>query len=317
MMRQAGRSLPAYRALRERYAFMELVHNPELMARITLMPLDVLDVDAAVLFADIMLPLASLGVGFEIVESIGPVVAQPIRSRDQVDALPCMDVAGAVPAVFEAIRMVRNEAAVPLIGFSGAPFTLACYLVEGRPTRDFAKAKRMMLADPCTWHALMERLTNLVVDYLREQIAAGVDAVQLFDSWVGALAPVDYETCVLPYSKRIFSSLAAFGIPRIHFGTGTAGLLPLVASADCEVVSVDWRIDIDRAWNIVGAGKAVQGNLEPGVLLGSRGLVRERARAVLQQVDGRDGHIFNLGHGVLPGTPLDNLKVLVDTVHAA
>jgi uroporphyrinogen decarboxylase len=323
MMRQAGRSLPAYRELRQRYGLVEITRQPDLCAEVTLMPIRVLDVDAAIMFADIMLPLAGLGVRFELVEDLGPVVAEPIRSAEQVEAMTAPSAVESVPTVLEAIRIIRREleGVVPLIGFSGAPFTLASYLIEGRPSRDFSRTKALMFTDPGTWHKLMERLTAMVVDYLAEQVAAGVQALQLFDSWVGALAPRDYAEYVAPHTSAIFDATAGFGVPRIHFGTNTATLLEAMATPGAEatrpdVVGVDWRIPLDVAWERIGADRAVQGNLEPAALLGPPATVVERTEAVLRAAGGRPGHIFNLGHGVLPDSPLDNLKLMVDTVHA-
>ncbi|GAC1361568.1 MAG: uroporphyrinogen decarboxylase [Actinomycetota bacterium] len=322
MMRQAGRSLPAYRELRERHGLVEITRQPELCAQVTLMPLQVLEVDAAIMFADIMLPLAGLGVSFELVENIGPVVAEPISSVRQVSALTAIPARESVPTVLEAIRIARREldGVVPLIGFSGAPFTLASYLIEGRPSRDFIKTKALMFSDPVTWHQLMDRLTTMVIDYLSEQVTAGVQALQLFDSWVGALSPADYRQYVAPHSAAIFEATAGLGVPRIHFGTNTATLLELMAApvpegAGPDVVGVDWRIPLDAAWGRVGWGKAVQGNLEPAVLLAPPEVLVRRVEDVLRAAGGRPGHIFNLGHGVLPDSPLDNLKLLVDTVH--
>jgi uroporphyrinogen decarboxylase len=317
MMRQAGRSLPAYRKLRESYSLVEITQKPELCAEVTLLPLKELDVDAAILFADIMLPLAGLGVGFELVEDVGPVIAEPINSRNEIEAMTSVPAAESVPSVLEAIRILRGEleGVVPLIGFSGAPFTLASYLVEGKPVREFAKTKALMFGEPASWHALMERLTAMIVDYLSEQVSAGVQAIQLFDSWVGALSVEDYAMYVLPYSKEIFQAMSERGVPRIHFGTGTSSLLKLMAAVDCEVVGVDWRVPLDVAWQRI-EDRAIQGNLDPAVLLGSPELVQEKARDVLDRAAGRPGHIFNLGHGVLPNTPLGNLKLLVQVVHS-
>jgi uroporphyrinogen decarboxylase len=317
MMRQAGRSLPAYRKLRESYSLVEITQKPELCAEVTLLPLKELDVDAAILFADIMLPLVGLGVGFELVEDVGPVIAEPIRSMREIEAMTSVPAAESVPSVLEAIRILRGEleGVVPLIGFSGAPFTLASYLVEGKPVREFAKTKALMFGEPASWHALMERLTAMIVDYLSEQVSAGVQAIQLFDSWVGALSVEDYAMYVLPYSKEIFQAMSERGVPRIHFGTGTSSLLELMAAVDCEVVGVDWRVPLDVAWQRIG-DRAIQGNLDPAVLLGSPELVEEKARDVLDRAAGRLGHIFNLGHGVLPNTPLGNLKLLVQVVHS-
>jgi len=318
MMRQAGRSLPAYRRVRELHGgIKEIARDPALLAEITLLPLTELEVDAAIMFADIMLPLAALGIEFDLVEDVGPVVPDPIRSRRQIERLANVPAAEAVPTIFEAIRQARKEldGEVPLIGFAGAPFTLAGYLIEGRPSRDLHTTRALMLSEPTTWAALMERLTELTVDYLSEQVTAGVQAIQLFDSWVGTLSPGDFSNHVLPYSERIFEAMAPHGIPRIHFGTGNASLLELMAGPDCEVVGVDWRVPLDVAWERIGYDRAIQGNLDPAVLLGPPELVRDRAKEVLQQAGGRPGHIFNLGHGVLPDTPLANLKLLVDEVH--
>lgn len=318
MMRQAGRALPAYRELRSlRGTIKDIARDPQLIAEITLLPLEELDVDAAIMFADIMLPLAALGIDFELVDQVGPVVSDPIRSAAQVERMSRIPAAEAVPQVIEGIRIARKEldGRVPLIGFAGAPFTLAGYLIEGKPSRDLHAARGFMLAEPGTWAALMERLTDLTIDYLSEQAEAGIDAVQLFDSWVGALSPDEYCESVLPYTKRIFEEIGPLRIPRIHFGTGTAALLESMTALDCEVVGVDWRIPLDEAWSRIGHDKAIQGNLDPAVLLGPPDLVREQAREVLRRAGGRPGHIFNLGHGVLPDTPLDNLKLLVDVVH--
>ena len=322
LMRQAGRSLPAYRALRRRHSLVEITRQPDLCAEVTLMPVAELEVDAAIMFADIMLPLAGLGIRFELVEDVGPVVAEPIRSAAQVDGLGISSAKESVPAVLEAIRIIRGEldGAVPLIGFSGAPFTLASYLIEGRPSRDFARTKAMMFSEPGLWHRLLERLTAMVIDYLSEQVAAGIQALQLFDSWVGALAPEDYASSVAPHTAAIFEATAALGVPRIHFGTNTATLLEAMARPGAgpgpDAVGVDWRVPLGHAWERIGHDLAIQGNLEPAALLGPPELVVARAEAVLAEAAGRPGHIFNLGHGVLPDSPLDNLKLLVDTVHA-
>jgi uroporphyrinogen decarboxylase len=319
MMRQAGRSLPRYRELRQRHNLLAIAANPELCAEVTLMPLEVLDVDAAIMFADIMLPLAGLGIEFELVEDVGPRVADPIRSMDQITRMPAPSAVDSVPRTLEAMRLVRREldGVVPLIGFSGAPFTLASYLVEGGPTREFAKTKALMFGHTAAWHALMERLTEMVVDYLSAQVAAGVQAVQLFDSWIGALALRDVEEYVLPYTRQILDGIAHLGVPRILFGTNTTLLLEAFSSLGPEVVGVDWRIPLDDAWKRLGPGRAIQGNLDPGVLLGPPELVAARTKDVLARAGGRPGHIFNLGHGVLPDTPVDNLKRLVDLVHTS
>jgi uroporphyrinogen decarboxylase len=315
LMRQAGRSLPKYRVLRARHDFLDVIARADLIAEVTLLPFDELDLDAAIMFADIMLPLAALGIDFDIVESVGPVVADPIRSLAQVEHLARAPVAEAASMVFEAIGLVRRSLAdrVPTIGFSGAPFTLACYLVDGRASREFVATRALMLREPATWAALMDRLTDLVIDYLRLQVAAGVHAVQLFDSWVGLLGPTTYERSVLPFTARIVDALPA--VPVIHFGTGTAGMLELMALPACAVVGVDHRIALDDAWARIG-DKAIQGNLDPAILLADPDTVATGARDVLRRAAGKPGHIFNLGHGVLPDTPLDNIKRLVDVVHA-
>lgn len=314
MMRQAGRTIPAYRELRDRYGFLDVVKHADLMADVTLMPMREMPLDAAVMFADIMLPLSALGVKFEIVDGVGPIIREPIRTVGQIQAFLDTPVRGAIPQVFDAIRIVRRELTgrdAALIGFSGAPFTLASYLVEGRPSRDYTETKRLMFSEPATWHLMMSRLTSLVVEYLREQVEAGIQAWQLFDSWIGALAPQDVQTYVLPYSAQIFAAVAE--VPRIHFGTNTASMLELMAEAGPDVVSVDWRVPLDKAWARIG-DCGIQGNLEPAVLLGPPDLIQQRAGDVLRQAAARPGHVFNLGHGVLPESPLDNLKLLVDFV---
>lgn len=318
MMRQAGRSLPAYRELRSRYGFLDLIKDPELMARISLMPFEYLDVDAGIAFADIMLPMASLGIEFEITEGLGPVVSEPIRTRAQVDALDDIALEETCENVFTSITLAAKELAgkgMPLIGFSGAPFTLACYLVEGKGSREFSRVRAFMHSEPEAWNALMERLTHLVSRYLALQIEAGASAVQLFDSWIGVLSAPDAERFAMPFTDRIFKSLDAQGVPRINFGTGTGSLIEAMADVSCDVLGVDWRTPIDVAWQRIAYKKAIQGNLDPAVLLADDDTVRARAGDVLRRAGGRPGHIFNLGHGVLPDTPLDNLRALVDFVH--
>ena len=316
-MRQAGRCLAAYRELRERYDILEIAKTPELCAQVTKMPVDVFGVDAAVMYADIMLPLDGMGVPFRIEPEIGPIIDRPLRSAEDVARLRVVDAGEATPYLFEAIRMLRDELTgrAALVGFSGAPFTLACYLIEGRPSRDYARAKALMFREPLLWHQLMETLAEVVVRYLRAQVEAGVQVVQLFDSWVGALAPTDYERFVLPHSARIFAEIAATGVPTIHFGTGAVSLLELMADAGSDILSVDWRVGLDDAWGRIGYTRGVQGNLDPAVLLAPFHVVEAAALDVLQRADRRPGHIFNLGHGVLPDTPPDSLARLVDVVH--
>ena len=313
-MRQAGRSFAAYRKLRERHGILELAKTPDLCAEVTLMPVRELGVDAAVLFADIMLPLEPMGVGLRIEPDVGPIVDHPIRSAADVAALRAFEPAE-VSFTVDAIRLVKREldGAAGVIGFSGAPFTLACYLVEGRPSRDFATAKAFMYREPVAWHDLMERLSKMVVAYLRAQVDAGADVVQVFDSWVGGLGPADYREFVQPHVQRIFAALG--DVPTIHFGTGTAALLELLADAGGDVIGLDHRISLGDAWRRVGHDRGVQGNLDAARLLAGWEATRAGARAVLDEAGGRPGHVFNLGHGVLPQTDTDLLRRLVDLVH--
>ena len=314
LMRQAGRSLPEYRKLRERWSLVDIVAQPELCAEVTLQPVKRLGVDAAVMFADIMLPLRGMGVEFELVESVGPVIARPVRSPADVDALDEPAGHEAAPEVIEAVRLVAAESPVPVICFCGAPFTLASYLIEGRPSRDFALAKEFMFREPEAFDLLLGKLALVMARYLAAQVAAGAGALQVFDSWVGALSLEDYEQRVAPHTRAIFEATAGLGVPRVHFGTGTAGLLESIAATGADVVSLDWRVPLDAGWERVGWQRGIQGNLDPAVLLGPPDLVRSRSRDVLRRAGGRAGHIFNLGHGVLPDTPLENLQVLIETV---
>src|SRR5712664_2566038 len=260
-MRQAGRSLPEYRALRERWSLEEIVAQPELCAEVTLQPVRRLGVDAAVMFADIMLPLRGVGIDFELVESIGPVVANPIRTAEAVHALRMPPALESVPQVLDAIRLVARESPVPVICFAGGPFTLASYAIEGRPSRDFVLTKQFMYREPDAFEQLLDKLSSVMAEYLSAQVAAGAEALQLFDSWVGALSPADYEAQVLPFTRRIFESTRALGVPRIHFGTSTAGLLELIATTGADIISLDWRIDLDAGWQRIGHDRGVQGNL--------------------------------------------------------
>ncbi len=316
LMRQAGRSLPEYRKLRERYTLTDIVAQPELCAEVTLQPVRRLGVDAAVMFADIMLPLRGMGVEFELVENVGPVIARPITSPADVERLRVPDGEEAAPPVITAVRHVVMESPVPVICFSGAPFTLASYLIEGRPSRDFARVKAFMFNEPQAFDLLLEKLATTMTGYLKAQVAAGAQAIQLFDSWVGALAREDYEARVVRHTGAIFEALEPLNVPRIHFGTNTAGLLEPIAESGPDIVSLDWRVTLDDGWRRVGLSRGIQGNLDPAVLLGPTNLVRERAREVLRRAGGQAGHIFNLGHGVLPETTVENLQVLVETVHS-
>lgn len=315
-MRQAGRYQAEYRAIRQKHSLLEICYQPELAARVTLLPVEQLGVDAAILFSDIMVPLAGMGVAFDIVESVGPVVEHPIRSAGQVQALTPLEPEESVPYVMAAIRILSRELKVPLIGFSGAPFTLASYLIEGRGSRTFTRTKQMMYAEPAVWHQLMERLTDGMSRYLAAQAAAGADALQIFDSWVGALDEADYREFVLPHMHRLFTRLQGLGVPLIHFGVGTGHLLHCLAEAGGDVIGIDWKTPLDQGWRRVGHGRGVQGNLEPTVLLGPWDRVAARVREVLRRAEGRNGHIFNLGHGVLPETSPDALRRVVELVHA-
>lgn len=315
-MRQAGRSLPEYRALRERYGMLEMVRSPELCAEVTRLPVGRLGVDAAVLYSDIMLPLDGMGIPFRIEPEVGPIVERPIRGRSDVDAIRVVAAEDATPFLFEAIRELRRDLApdVALIGFCGAPFTLASYLVEGRASREHARTKALLLGKPALWARLMDTLVDVLSRHLRAQIVAGVDVVQVFDSWAGVLSPADYERSVLPWSRRLFATLAGAAVPRIHFATGNPALLPLLAAVDCEAVSVDWRTPLDAAWDAVG-DHGIQGNLDPAVCLAPWSIVETRAADVLRRAGGRPGHVFNLGHGVLAETDPDTLARLVAFVH--
>jgi len=316
LMRQAGRYMPEYRAMRARHGFLELCKNPAAAAEVTLQPVDALGVDAAILFADILLVLEPLGVGLEFTRGEGPHIERPVKSAEDVARLVPVVVDEAVPFVFEAVRLVRKQLAdrVPLIGFAGAPFTLASYLIEGGPSREFLRTKRFMRDEPAAWHALMTRLADITVAYVNGQIAAGVQAVQLFDSWVGTLSPADYRDSVLPHSRSVIERLTP-GIPVIHFGTGTGGLLSLMKAAGGDVIGLDWRVEIVSAWDRLGPDVAVQGNLDPAVLLAGIGEIRRGVKEILDAVAGRPGHIFNLGHGIHKETPVDSVVALVDMVH--
>jgi uroporphyrinogen decarboxylase len=315
-MRQAGRSLPEFRALRERYSFFELLASPELTAEVTLQPVRRLGVDAAILFSDIVAPLAAIGVGVDIKPGVGPVFAEPFRSADDLARLRPLTPAEDMQPMLEAVRILAAELDVPLIGFAGAPFTMASYFVEGGPSRDYARTKALMLGEPALWGALLGRLADLTIASLRAQVGAGAAAVQVFDSWAGVLAPALYEQHVLPASARIFEAVRDLGVPTVHFGVTTGELLGLLAAAGPDVVGVDWRVPLDAAWQRVG-DRAVQGNLDPALLAAPWEAVAAEADAVLAAAAGRPGHIFNLGHGVLPDTDPDVLARLVDHVHTA
>ncbi len=315
-MRQAGRSLPEYRALRERYGFFELAQRPELCAEVTLQPVRRHGVDAAVLFADIMSPVLGMGVEVDLVEGVGPVLERPVASAADVERLRVAEPAEWAAPVLEAVRLVRRalEPERALIGFCGGPFTVAGYLVEGKPSRDFVRTKALMYREPALWHALLERLSEQFARYVAATVTAGADAIQLFDSWVGVLSVGDYREFVAPYSARVLEAAAA---PTIHFATGASPqLLAEMGRAGGDAVGVDWRIPLDAAWQALGAEKALQGNLDPAVLLGPWERIEAAADDVLRRAAGRPGHVFNLGHGVLPQTEADTLTRLAELVRS-
>lgn len=313
-MRQAGRALPEYRKLREGTSMLQSCMTPDLVTEITLQPVRRFGVDAAIFFSDIVVPLKAIGVDLEIAPGIGPVVAEPFGNDDDLKRLRPMEPEADIPYITEAIRTLVGELDVPLIGFAGAPFTLASYLVEGGPSKAHAKTKAFMYAEPEVWARLLDRLADITLAFLRTQILAGASAVQLFDSWVGALSPADYRTFVMPASAKIFAGLADLGVPRIHFGVGTGELLPLMSEVGADIVGVDWRVSLDEASRRV-PGKPLQGNLDPVILFAPPAVIEQRVDLVLTAAREVPGHIFNLGHGVMPETNPDMLKLVVDLVH--
>ncbi len=316
-MRQAGRYMPEYRAVRARHSLLEIVRRPEIAAEVTLQPVRALGVDAAILFADILLPVEPMGLKLSFAQGEGPVIGNPVRHAEDVSRLRLLDARTDLGHVMEAIRLLRRElpAEVPLIGFAGAPFTLASYMIEGGSSRSFVLTKSMMYAAPELWESLMEKLAQSLAGYLLAQIEAGAQAVQLFDSWVGALSPQDYTRFVQPYSRQVLSAAASAGVPVIHFGTGTGAFLPELKAAGGTVIGLDWRVPLDRGWEVLGEDAAVQGNLDPVSLFAPLPVLRSHVEGVLDRAAGRPGHIFNLGHGILPGTPVEHVKAVVQMVH--
>jgi uroporphyrinogen decarboxylase len=316
LMRQAGRYMEEYRTLRAQYGFLDLCKRPDLAAEITVAPVEKLGVDAAILFADILLVLEPLGVGLEYAKGDGPIIHRPVRNSKDVDALKDFDPEKELAFVYEAVAKICKALGnkVPLIGFAGAPFTLACYLIEGGSSRNYVHTKKLFYAWPEGWKRLMERLAGIVAEYLNGQIAAGAQAVQLFDSWAGCLAPPDYERFALPYTKSVIDAVAP-GVPVIHFSTGTAGLLKFIRAAGGDVIGLDWRVNLDDGWAAVGHDVAVQGNLDPVALFAAPKDMKARVADVLRRAGGRPGHIFNLGHGILPETPVDHVIAMVEIVH--
>jgi len=316
IMRQAGRYMKEYRAIRGKVPFLAMCKTPELAAEVTLQPVEKLGIDAAIIFADILLPLEPMGINLEFAEGEGPVIHNPIENENDIDQLRTIKPEEDLPFVLEAIKKVRREieGKVPLIGFSGSPFTLASYMIEGGHSRNFIKTKRLMYNNPPAWHLLMEKISQVVVSYLNAQINAGVQAIQLFDSWVGCLSPHDYEEYVLPHSRSIFKQVKK-GIPAIHFAADSSSLLELLRQAGGDVIGVDWRIDIGTAWRRLEYKVGVQGNLDPAALFAPVPVIRNKVKKVLQSAANRSGHIFNLGHGILPQTPVENVIALVEAVH--
>lgn len=315
-MRQAGRYMAEYRSLRAKHSMLELCKIPELAAQVTLQPIERFPLDAAIIFADILLPLEAMGLHLEFAEGEGPVIHNPVRERADVERLRVIE-GEELEYVAEAIRQARQalRGRVPLIGFAGAPFTLASYAIEGGGSRNYVLTKSIMYREPDVWHKLMDKLARVVVGYLRRQIRAGVQAIQLFDSWVGCLSAGDYVEYVLPHVRLIFEGLKREGVPMIHFGTGTTAILKHMREAGGDVVGVDWRIPLDEAWSLIGHDRAVQGNLDPVALYGPLGEIERRIEDILRRAGGRNGHIFNLGHGILPTTPVEHVEAAVGMVH--
>jgi uroporphyrinogen decarboxylase len=317
-MRQAGRYMSEYRAIRERHSLLDICRTPDLATEVTLQPIRRIDVDAAILFSDLLLPLEPLGLPFDFIKGEGPQIDSPISNEADIDRLRIFEPREALAHVLEAIGQIKAALGgrVPLIGFAGAPFTLASYAIEGGHSANFAKTKALMFGHPEAWHRLCDKLAAIVGDYLVAQIEAGVDAVQVFDSWVGTLNASDYREFALPHTKRIFEAVGS-RVPTIHFGTGTATLFQEQREAGGDVIGVDWRIPIDEAWTRIGADRAVQGNLDPTLLLGPTSRMFQQTDDVLERVGNRPGHIFNLGHGILPSTPVEHVQMLAQYVHSA
>jgi uroporphyrinogen decarboxylase len=317
-MRQAGRYMADYRALRERYSLLDICRAPELAVAVTLQPVDAIEVDAAILFSDLLLPFTPMGLDFDFHKGEGPCVEHPIRSAADVERVRAFEPREALGHVLTTIRMLRRELQdkVPLIGFGGAPFTMASYAIEGGPSTSYARTKAFMYAQPSAWHTLCDRFASVMAEYLRAQIEAGAQAVQVFDSWAGQLSRADYREFAFPHTKRIFDALAGAGVPTLHFGVGTTALLPEMKAAGGDVIGVDWRLPLDQAWDAVGPDRGIQGNLDPTRLLAPMDRLLAGADDVLRRAGGRPGHIFNLGHGVLPTTSLAAVQALAQYVHA-
>jgi uroporphyrinogen decarboxylase len=318
-MRQAGRYMADYRALRQRYSLLEICANPELAVAVTLQPVDVIEVDAAILFSDLLVPFTPMGLKFDFVKGEGPSVENPIRTADDVERLNRFEPRESLKHVLQTIKLLRGELndRMPLIGFGGAPFTMAAYAIEGGPSANYARTKAFMYAQPAAWHRLCSRFADMMADYLMAQVEAGAQALQIFDSWAGALGRADYREFALPHTSRIFSALKSSGVPLIHFGVGTAVILRDIVENGADVIGVDWRQPIDESWAIIGHDRAIQGNLDPALLLGPQDRLFAVTSDILRRAAGRPGHIFNLGHGVLPNTPLEVVQALAQRVHEA
>lgn len=317
LMRQAGRYLPEYQAVRGQVDFLTLCKTPQLAAKVTLQPVDILGVDAAILFSDILIPVEAMGMHLEFSDKKGPVLAEPVRSKSGVDRLAIPDTEDSMSFVIDAIKILRRELEnrVPLIGFSGAPFTLATYIIEGGSSKNFLNTKKMMYQNPGLFSELMNKITSTVIEYLSAQIKAGAQAVQLFDSWGGILSPYDYEKIVFPYVKAVIKTLKKSGVPVIYFVNDCAGLLDMIKKSGADVIGIDWRVDIEKAVKRLGRKVSVQGNLDPCVLFGTKEQIEERVQDILNKVSTARGHIFNLGHGILPETPVENAIAMVEAVH--
>ena len=316
-MRQAGRYMPDYRALRQRYSLLDICRNPDLAVAVTLQPVDVIEVDAAILFSDLLVPFIPMGLNFDFIKGEGPAIEHPVRTPDDVERLKSFEPRDSLGHVLETIRILRTELAgrVPLIGFGGAPFTLAAYAIEGGPSTTYAKTKAFMYSQPAAWHRLCSRFAEMMGEYLKAQVEAGAQAIQVFDSWAGALSRSDYREFALPHTSRIFTALEDSGVPLIHFGVGTAAILADIVETGAQVIGVDWRQPIDEAWTVVSHTRAVQGNLDPSLLLGPEDRLFSATDDILRRAGGRPGHIFNLGHGVLPNTSLETVQALARHVH--
>lgn len=317
-MRQAGRYMAEYRALRAEHTLLDICHQPELAAEVTMQPINAFDLDAAIIFADILLLLVPMGADLAYVKGEGPVISNPVRTKADVQALKPVQARKSLGYVMDVVSLVREQLPedVPLIGFAGAPFTVGSYLIEGGSSRSHVQAKALMYRDEATWNDLMQRLVDVTIDYLLGQVEAGAQVIQLFDSWVGALHPDDYQRYAQPHSARVLAAVSETGVPTIHFGTGTATILPLMKDAGGDVIGVDWRMPLDQAWELLGNDVAVQGNMDPVALFADRDVLEQHVDRVLTATGGRLGHIFNLGHGILPKTPVENVNAVVDMVHA-